>query len=329
MRSCVRWTFSRKRGRLGGALAMYVLNNSATSSTLVPGNLLIDNYRFHDNISTSHGGAIDNGTTRGWTIRNSSFCNNQSANQGGDIHFVASPFNVIENCTFTEARSTGHGGSLYFESATCDISNSSFVDNRTTSASSDGGAIYLVGSSVNLNRNNFYNNEAFDGGAVHSLTWYTGSVRSTATECNFYGNRTRNTAAGTTDGGAALCVAHPSNGWDIDNCKFVSNTVASSSRGGAISNYGANTSLTNSLFYDNRIGASTSTAGADISNYNSTGGYYIMSGNRMQLSSAASYINFTGATPASSYAFTDYTFSNTDDGTIALSIPIACGITSL
>ena len=314
--------FSNNVARDGAAFTMENVYNNADGSTPASGNLVIDGCTFDTNEATaSVGGAVNFTTSHGWMISHSTFCDNFAINSGGAIKFNISGSNEIDNCWFSGNSATNlYGGAISASTSSASIANSTFVNNQS---SIDGGAIYGVTSSFQLTNTDFYNNTANNGGAIYSSSWYTGALRSTATNCIFSDNEALNTGASATNGGAVV-ISSDNNGWDIDTCTFVNNIIPATGRGGAISNYEAESTLANSLFYNNLKGVDPLAAGADISNYDNTGGFFMMSGNKMQLANAAAYVNQSGTTDASSYAFTDDTFSNTDDGAVPAAPTISC-----
>ncbi len=305
----------------GGAIYMLNVytNSSAGGTSSIPGNFNIDACTFDNNTSTAiGGGAIMFRTSHAWTITNSNFCNNIANNaRGGAINFLTSANNVLDNCFFSSNITNEFGGAIYGSFAVVSINNSTFVGN--SASFTDGGAISASNSSWQLDHVDFYNNTGADGGAIKSTSYHYIALRSSANNCLFYNNESVGfgTIAGT-NGGGALCIdslVNP-NGWDIDSCIFVNNKATAASWGGAISQGKVETTITNSLFYNNTMGGNANISGSDIKNYDNTGGFYIMSGNKMQLANAAAYTNQSGATDASSYAFTDDTFSNADDGSV-------------
>jgi len=310
-------TFLNNSAGDGGAIYMLSVYNTAGSSA-VPGNFNIDGCTFEGNTSSAiGGGAIMLRSSNGWTISNCDFCNNTATtSRGGALHLYLSYSDVIENTNFFENSTNEFGGAIYGSFTTTTITNSVFVGNSSTPF--DGGAILGTNSSWQIDATNFYNNTAGNGGAIKSSSWYS-NIRSSANNCIFSGNEA--TGLGTvsgTNGGGALCIGsnvNP-NGWDIDSCTFVNNTADANSWGGAISHGEIESTLTNSLFYNNTKGGNAGILGSDIVNYDNTGGFYIMSGNKMQLADSTEYDNQITPNDASSYAFTDDTFSNIDDGSV-------------
>ncbi len=313
--------FNNNTAANGGGIYLESVRNSSNGATATPGNLVIDGCTFEDNSTTLvGGGALYLLFSHAWIIKHTDFCTNVATNaRGGAIYMRTSGSQVIDSCFFSNNTTNEFGGAIN-ASASCSasISNSMFVDNSSTLS---GGAISASVSTCELDNTYFYNNLGANGGAIYSTSWYSGPDRSTVNNCIFSGNEAL--GAGTisgTNGGGAMCFSGTAsfpNGWDIDSCTFVNNKAHASSWGGAISHGGIiETTITNSLFYNNTKGGAPNISGSDIKNLDDSGGFYIMSGNKMQLANVAAYTNQNLPTDPSSYAFTDDTFSNTDDGAV-------------
>ncbi len=318
--SFINCSFHDNTAANGAGMYIQAVYNTPVGTSAVPGNFNILNCTFENNSANSvGGGAIYFGTTHAWTIKNTDFCTNSApAARGGAIHSYNSHNTVIDSSFFSDNTTNEFGGAIYATNTSANISNTTFVGNAATP--NDGGAISASVSSWQLDNCQFYDNVAIDGGAINSTSWYS-SIRSTANNCIFSGNEALGVGsfAGTNGGGALRIEGSASfpNGWDIDSCTFVNNKANAASWGGAISHRETETSITNCLFYNNTKGGDANISGSDIKNLDNTGGFYIMNGNKMQLADAAAYTNQTLPTDASSYAFTDDTFSNTDDGSIS------------
>ena len=313
--------FNNNTAANGAGIYLQTVYNNSNPASAIPGNLEMDNCTFEDNEANSiGGGALYINNSHAWVIKNTDFCSNEGTSaRGGTIYFRNSGSNVIDSCFFSNNTSSEFGGAIdASSSSSAIISNSMFVDN---SANLSGGAISASVSSWELDNTHFYNNSGSAGGAISSTSWYPGDIRSTTNNCIFYGNEATGTGtfAGT-DGGGAMRIGGSvafANGWGIDSTTFVNNKASAVSWGGAISHGGvAETTITNSLFYNNTKGGDANISGSDIKNLDNDAGFFSMSGNKMQLVDAAAYTNQTLPTDASSYAFTDDTFANNDDGSV-------------
>ncbi|WP_405296195.1 C1 family peptidase [Methanobrevibacter sp.] len=150
-------------------------------------NIAIDNCTFSDN-SAQYGGAIymAGGSLK---IINSLFINNVAYNFGGAIAANSNSRIFINNTRFINDKSTNDaGGAIYIESSSLESFNMSVVNSTSTfgpaitalssnlvlvnftaennSAKYDGGAIYQVYGTINLNSSRFISNSANNGGAL-------------------------------------------------------------------------------------------------------------------------------------------------------------------
>ena len=245
---------------LGGAIYIKsgsVRNSNFTGNTVdyyggaiyLNGEGSVENCNFVANTARYGGGAIY--TTYSNTINNCNFRNNKATSPGGAIYIDARG-GEINNCNFSNnvADSTyyGEGGAIYLKSGTIIYSN--FIDN---SATCNGGAIYLNGTST-VDSCNFISNYAkSDGGAIYST--YSGTVEN----CNFTNNQGYK-------GGAINIISGR-----ITSCDFNNNNAK---YGGAIYFYstrvGGTVSYSNLIdnFASQRGGAIYSTYSGTIDNCN-------------------------------------------------------------
>lgn len=171
-------TFEANSADFGGAL----YNSASGKISAIQGT-------FNANTAVSDGGALYNiGSIN--TI-GGSFTNNKAANEGGAVYNTGK-LDKIANASFSSNSTTadnGMGGAIYNSQASnkltveetnfnsnksanggaiasdgaLDITNSTFTQN---SASGNGGAIYNIKSTTNINSSTFTSNSAVNGGAV-------------------------------------------------------------------------------------------------------------------------------------------------------------------
>ncbi|MGK0253465.1 MAG: putative outer membrane repeat protein, partial [Mariniflexile sp.] len=167
---------------------------------------------------------------------------------------------TFKNITFSGSTGVtllGGGAVLYSNQAvTLNFENCRFEGNSlaTTTVLNGGGALNITNSTVTLTDCLFKENTALrNGGAISMLA---GNL--TMTRCTFYKNKI--TTAGTTTtvlpdpvgGGAALYVTGVST-VNVSNCTFFQNTTGNTNQDyGTIRSDNGNTTVTNSLFYDNK-----------------------------------------------------------------------------
>ncbi|MCF8273555.1 MAG: hypothetical protein K9I95_06960, partial [Flavobacteriaceae bacterium] len=143
---------------------------------------------------------------------------------GGGVLFINQPDVTLnfENCRFEanslDATNTAGGGAFWISNSTLTFTDCLFKDNA---ALSKGGAISITSGNV------------------------------TMTRCTFHANKTTSTTANLNAG--ALYVNGATTVVDISNCTFFQNTTGSSNLDyGIIRTESGNTTVTNSLFYDNK-----------------------------------------------------------------------------
>lgn len=169
---------------------------------------------------------------------------------GGAVQCEESRLDVI-NCTFKDNRVESLGGAVY-----CGASRARFVGCTFSGNKSDilhGGAIYGMGSQIDLTRCSF---KANVGSALETY-----DCQVTATQCDFQDNEGR-------DGGAIFSRADvdpASTSLAVTRCTFTSNTAGSS--GGALYIYGVRATIAASTFTTN----SADKDGGALYNYRADG----------------------------------------------------------
>ena len=210
-------------------------NLSSTSATSV-------NKNFQYTIEGVGGGATlagAPGLVRMFTIN--------AASAGQDVTF--------KNITFsgsTGSTGTGGGGVLLSNQASVNITfeNCRFVGNSlASSVTTGGGALNITNSTVTITDCLFKENQALQNGGAIAI-YNTSNV--TMTGCTFYKNSTTGTTQ--TFGGGALYVTGVAAIVTIDHCTFFKNNIGHPNQDyGTIRSDNGNTTIKNSLFYDNKV----------------------------------------------------------------------------
>ncbi|WP_396186881.1 T9SS sorting signal type C domain-containing protein [Flavobacterium sp.] len=183
---------------------------------------------------------------------------------------------TFKNIKFTGATgSKGAGGGVFLcnQPVTVKFENCIFDGNSLATTKADntpllegGGALYFTGfPTVTITGCTFKNNSSPNiGGAISANT-----AKLTISKTTFYNNKTLGTV-GAVWGGAALYVNGATSVNSLTNCTFYQNTsifpVAVNQDYGAIRTENGNTTVTNCLFYDNKVAIGnpiTSSAPAD------------------------------------------------------------------
>ncbi|MGJ1452847.1 MBG domain-containing protein, partial [Sphingobacterium spiritivorum] len=142
---------------------------------------------FNQNTTPQRGGAMFNSNASP-IIGNCSFTNNSATdvnNAYAGAMYNSSSNPVITNCIFDGNTGARYGGAMHNTSSAPIIVNSIFKNNRTTSSSGNGGAVYNQNSSSSKFTNTlFYNNFANGSGGA----FYNDSSAPSVTNCTFYGN---------------------------------------------------------------------------------------------------------------------------------------------
>ena len=188
---------------------------------------------------------INGSTMADVTFKDLTFSGNNTILGGGGVFFnnQGGATATFENCTFTGNSVTNGagGGAIFFANGTLNIIDSSFENNTS---SDEGGAIVAISGTITITNTLFETNSAASkGGAI-----YTTNGDFTITGSTFYDNETTGTG-----GGSAFYVAGSGSANSITNCTFFQNTTANQNQDyGTIRTDNGNTTVTNSLFYDNK-----------------------------------------------------------------------------
>jgi predicted outer membrane repeat protein len=188
---------------------------------------------------------INGATTADVTLKDLTFSGINTTLAGGAVLFNnnGGAAVTINNCTITGNSVTNNagGGAIFFANGTLNIIDSSF-ENNTSSAK--GGAIFANSGTISITNTLFKTNSAASkGGAIYTVNGDFAITGST-----FYDNQT--TGAG---GGSAFYVEGSGSSNSITNCTFFQNTTANTNQDyGTIRTDNGNTTVTNSLFYDNK-----------------------------------------------------------------------------
>ena len=201
------------------------------------------------NGSTSRLFTLNQTTTIDVTFKDLTFSNYNTNLSGGGVLLSnnAGATVTFDNCIIIgNSVSNGAGGGvLFFANGTLNIKDSSFENNTS---SDEGGAIFGQSGTITITNSLFKSNTAATrGGAL-----YANNANFIVTGSTFYDNET--TGIGNSDGGAAFVVVGSGSINSITNCTFYQNTTARANQDyGTIRTDNGNTTVTNSLFYDNKI----------------------------------------------------------------------------
>jgi hypothetical protein len=307
-------------GTPAGGMCNY---NSSTS---------LSNVTFLGNNSALWGGAIYNGLSS-MILNNVTFLNNNSEHAGGGAMYNSgSTLISLNNVTFSGNNSTlGHGGGVYNEAVeTISLNSVSFSNNNAVGV---GGGIFIIGTNfLDINNTAFTGNTAVEGGGMYSLEI---STSSTINNSIFSGNTATsgggggmvieestfinisNTIFTGNSANAGGGILNESFSTSLDNVTFSGNTATTS--GGGMLNFSLNLIIKNSIFWGNKVGATTvssiendvnSTPIVTYSNVEMSSGVYAGTGN---INKNPLFLN--AANPAGA----DGIFRTADDG-LALTI---------
>jgi predicted outer membrane repeat protein len=287
------------------------LNNSAKRGGAIyaidSAEIIIRDSIFMNNFAMDDGGAVYLiGIFSNFVFENSCFRNNyvrsnisSSAGSGGAVYIVSSK-GFLKNCVFELNHATHMGGAVGLNDVIGTVENcvfnNNFVKNITfSSASSNGGALYLHNGNNTVINSNFTNNSAVNGGAIrtdantaldgilnlknssffnNSAINYGGALElfyftAYISNCSFKFNNASNNVGGATDGGAIRSLSF----LFIENSTFENNVATSRrSTGGAINHHANDLFLKNSTFINNHAynGGAIYTNDACVSAYDST-----------------------------------------------------------
>lgn len=171
------------------------------------------------------------------------------------INAASSGQNVtFKNITFSGQNSSiaGGGGVLFSNQTgvTINFDNCRFIGNSLAqSVTTGGGALNITNSTVTITDCLFKENQALQmGGAIAIRN--TSNV--TMTRCTFYKNSTTGTTQNV--GGGVLYVTGNTATVAVDQCTFFENNIGHPNQDyGTIRSDDGNTTITNSLFYDNKV----------------------------------------------------------------------------
>ena len=195
---------------------------------------------------------INGATSANVTFKDLTFSGNSTTLAGGSVLFnnIAGATVTFNNCTITNNSVTNGagGGALFFANGNLNIINSSFENNTS---SDEAGAIFGQSGTITITNSLFKSNTAATkGGAL-----YANSANFVITGSTFYDNQTTNATAA---GGSVLYVAQAGSTNSITNCTFFQNTTGSANQDyGTIRTDNGNTTVSNSLFYDNKTNNGT------------------------------------------------------------------------
>jgi hypothetical protein len=190
---------------------------------------------------TVGGGGIYN---RGFdlTLQGVALRDNTGTRGGGIYLSSANASLVLDHCTFENNNAQDAGGSVYFQTPSIDpstlsIQDSAFMKTTTLWGGNDGGALYLDGGDVTIERSSFNGHRANRGGAIFSQS---GSIAVTAS--TFHANEVvayrlisgLPQIVGDASGGA---IEANNGSWSLANCTISGNGVTggdTSARGGGV-----------------------------------------------------------------------------------------------
>jgi predicted outer membrane repeat protein len=179
--------------------------------------------------------------------------------------FTINGASVGQNVTFKNINFSGQissiaaGGAILYSNqtgVTINFENCRFVGNSLTSAVTvGGGALNITNSTVTISDCLFKENQSLQNGGAIAI-YNTSNV--TMTRCTFY----KNSTTGTTQsfGGGVLYVTGAAAVVNVDHCTFFQNNIGHPNQDyGTIRSDNGNTTITNSLFYDNKVTNTTVT----------------------------------------------------------------------
>ena len=225
----------------GGAIGMY------------NGNLLVEKSTFTEN-KADEGGAILLREVGGAsiTIKDSSFNTNTATKNGGGLFFGDSSTGLIENVIMDKNEAV-LGGAIY-NASNITIDNLTATNNKATSNSGMGGAMYIIG--TDGTQSTKITNSTFDGNSsdyVSGAIWLGANAKLDIEKGKFLNNKATY--------GGAIYTSNNNNNLTINNSEFTNNTADGT---GAIGIY-SNAEIKNTIFSGNKSTSDSSGGGGAIS----------------------------------------------------------------
>ena len=192
---------------------------------------------------------INGATSADVTFKNLTFSGHDTSLAGGSVFFNnnAGATATFNNCIITgnSVSNGAGGGAIFFANGNLNIIDSSFESNTSIE---EAGAIFGQSGTITITNSLFKSNSAATkGGAL-----YANTANFTITGTTFYDNETTGDAGAV--GGAALYIAGANSTNSITNCTFYQNTTGTTNQDyGTIRTDNGNTTVSNSLFYDNKL----------------------------------------------------------------------------
>lgn len=209
-------------------------------------NPIIRNCSFIEN-SAGYGGAIYNGNHPSWVdtaevfnpkIINCNFIENR-ADYGGSVYSDKNYFVLYEDCNFIYNNAL-EGGAIYNKSSANNFIDCNFISNKSTKNKLGGGAILNNEAITVIERSNFRDNRAMNGGGLYTL-----NGNCTVTNSVFFQNIAEIDSSRRGSGGAFY---NEKSEITISNCSISKNKAAI---GGGISNNATLLTVNNSIIWDN------------------------------------------------------------------------------
>jgi predicted outer membrane repeat protein len=191
---------------------------------------------------------IDSGLNKNATFDGLTITNGKGSRGPGIYNLNSSPF--ITNCTFSSNVGSSQGGAIYQDGGTLNITHNIFLQNKATGGGAVRANTVSGGSDPNvvIIDNIFYNNTStFDDGSALSLVMGTGTD---TVINNVFAQNISNTSGGNNDNGGAIVQENGSSSY-ITNNTFYADTATSNSGAIRFKSGGNNRYLYNNLFYKN------------------------------------------------------------------------------
>ena len=208
------------------------------------------------NLTTSN--ATSSNKTFAYTIEGDAGGSTLTGTAGGTRMFTINTASPGHNVTFKNIKFTGAtnqtllGGAVLFcnQAVTINFENCRFEGNSLASTvTTGGGALNITNSTVTITDCLFKENQALQNGGAIAI--YNNS-NVTMTGCTFY----KNSTTGTTQsfGGGVLYVTGAAAVVSVDHCTFFQNNIGHPNQDyGTIRSDNGNTTIKNSLFYNNKV----------------------------------------------------------------------------